>query len=156
MKIFIIAFFIQIFFSEQIFCQKHEKNQITNISFEFNKAKSRRHKLLIEINLLDSIAEVKVKDNFSDLDTAFKITSFQFEAIVESIIKIKSKDIIESMKYMGVDGSTSTIEFGNYQNFISYKIWEINSDVNNRKLNDYLNTCKLIFKTCNVEIKKYL
>lgn len=85
------------------------------------------------------------KFEYSKIDTSYYIDKAKFYLIIDVVQKISASDIY-SYRTMGEDGSTCKIEFGNFQNYVSYIVWTPNYRTEERKLGPFLNACRMIIE----------
>lgn len=75
----------------------------------------------------------------------------KFDSIVEQILKINNRDIIKDFSN-GLDGSTTSLEFGNMlTNIISYNIWGLYKSDINTNYKELLLAVQLILDIANIK-----
>jgi hypothetical protein len=163
MKKAFILFFFNLILSNVLFCQ----NGIDDITLTFShslripdhyiaiKIRQKREDITVEAksNPMDRYAE---KWKHTKVDTTFKITKIEFEHITQSILQIDGNAIAKSLNFTGLDGTICSIEFGNFQNTVSYSVWSPHYKTEERHLEIFLETFKLILKMGNFDPKKIL
>ena len=140
---------------------------IYQVKFDFyHSLRIPNHHVSVELQRYgDSIAvHVKSKpmkdqeskwDN-TKVDTTFELTKSEFDKIVAVVAKINCSDIVSGLDFTGHDGTSCEITYGSYAAGISYKVWSPDYDTKKRNLEEYLEACKLILVTANLDPKEIL
>jgi hypothetical protein len=82
----------------------------------------------------------------SRIDTIYPITKNQYDSIVLMIKQLPTHKITEEILNLGtgVEGTTCKLEYGNWQNRISIKVWSPDYETEKRNLVEFLAICRKI------------
>jgi hypothetical protein len=89
------------------------------------------------------------KFEYSNIDTSFFVDKDKFYKILDLLKSIPPSDIYSEYT-LGCDGTDIIIEFGHFQNYVSYKVWTPDYKTKERKLEAFLNACKMIIEIVNL------
>ena len=130
--------------------------EVYDVEFHFEHSmRIPYHSVDVKINRHGQVVTVTVKvQPGSDeeqwakgkIDTTFVISQEKFQQVINSVKKIAVSDIIKNIGYLGFDGSTGEIMFGDYGNSITYKTFTPESETEKRGLTDFMNACEEIIK----------
>jgi hypothetical protein len=145
----------------------YSQNGIKEISLTFHHSKRIPHndvKIQIEERL--NVVTVKVKSEplksddkkweLTRIDTTFRITIEVFKQLGQAVLLIDGNNIAKGLNFRGKDGTICEIKFGNYFNAVIYQVWAVNYDTQKRKLESFLEACKLILKAGKLDPKEIL
>ncbi|BDD10815.1 hypothetical protein FUAX_32470 [Fulvitalea axinellae] len=99
----------------------------------------------VEVNVISIPKTDDIIWQQTAVDTTFNISKKKFETIANKVRTLRGVDLEKSI-VTGLDGYRSSIEFGSYQNKITYTFWSPNLNTKERGLSDFLNLCKDIIK----------
>lgn len=80
----------------------------------------------------------------SKIDTAYVLTSSEFNKLVTMVTSISTTDIIKSMNGWGEDGTYWYLSYGDFQSKVSYDLWTIDYKTKERGLEKYVDICEYI------------
>jgi hypothetical protein len=144
-----------------------QEHGVYQVKFEFyHSLRIPNHHVSVEFQRYGESISVHVKSepmkdqdskwNDTKLDTTFELTKSDFDKIVEVVAKINCSDIVSGLDFTGLDGTTCEITYGSYAAGVSYKVWSPDYDTKKRNLEEYLEACKLILVTANLDPKEIL
>lgn len=94
-------------------------------------------------------------ENLKLVKKEIQISSKEFDSIVDQILKINNRDLVKDFSN-GLDGSTTSLEFGNMMtNIIRYDIWGLYKTDINTNYRELLLTVQLILNTANIKIDDF-
>ncbi len=149
------------------FCSYGQQAFTSVVNFEFTHSlRIPNHRITIDIaHIIDTdtvIMHVRSSPMNDDrewvhtkVDTTYIISSEEFNLLKELVFSISSEDIKGAMiGGGGTDGTICRISFGDSQNQIIYQVWTPDYDVKKRKLERYMEVCKMILKMAGFRPKK--
>lgn len=105
------------------------------------------------VSLFPKIDQASLKPDFKPAEKKITITGGQFQAIVNSLQRIKNSDIIGGPHPLLLDGSSCSISYGAHGASIRYYVKTPEHETDKRNLNDFLRTYRLILKTAELDPK---
>lgn len=90
----------------------------------------------------------------SPLDTIYRISRTDYDQIISTIESIQYSETMNHFNTTGTDGTMCILEYGSWQNSIKLSIWSPDADTKNRKLEEFLETCKLILWSAQLDPKE--
>jgi hypothetical protein len=126
-----------------------------DLEFHHSRKIQNNHVSIDIIKRIDTIS-VKVTTGPPIKDTSFTISKSEFVKIVNSLALIKSSDIISTIVFFALDGTTCSIKFGDFNNTITYTAWSPDYNTKERKLVDFLEAFKLVLSVAKLDPSKIL
>jgi hypothetical protein len=145
----------------------YTQSGIDEISLRFNHSMRIPHnEVTIQIVERQDAVTIKVKSEpllttekkweHTRIDTMFKISIEVFKLLEQAVLLIDGNNVVKGLDFTGMDGTTCEIKFGNYANAVTYQVWAVNYDTQKRKLESFLEACKLILKAGKLDPKEIL
>ena len=104
----------------------------------------------------DSLIITKRNPYEKDSHDTYKLNAQEFESIISSIKLIKSTDISNEFSKNGIHGYSCSIEFGGYSTSIKYQVWSPGQNPNERGIQNFYESCKLILSIAGINPRKVL
>lgn len=108
------------------------------------------------ISLWLKINPVSLKPEVKPTEKKITITEGQFQAIVNSLQKIKQADITDGPHPSLLDGAICSISYGAYGATVRYSVNTPNYKTDKRNLNNFLHAYNLILRTAELDPEKIL
>jgi hypothetical protein len=144
-------FLLTVLFLNSAIVSSQTKN-ITSIDFEYNGGNIANNSVKISFNFNNYHDNyVIVKSEVRSVKSEKKISREKFNSICNALLKISSKDLVNSFGSW-LDSASTSISFGDLSNRIKYRIEGLGSSDKDTGYKDFLEATLLILEAADAKI----